>query len=58
MGVLSGELAFYEMLRWQRGLSSCARAVHETPTIEMDEMPAHEEGLRRLDEERKEGRAT
>jgi putative two-component system response regulator len=55
MGALSGELAFYEMLRWQEGPFIIAHG-HSTThrTIEMDEMQLMMEGLRRLDEEGKE----
>jgi len=56
MGSLSGELAFYEMLRWQEGPFVIAHAQStKLRTIEMDEMQLMMEGLRRLDEERKEG---
>lgn len=54
LGSLSGELAFYEMLRWQEGPFVIAHAQStKLRTIEMDEMQLMMEGLRRLDEERK-----
>jgi putative two-component system response regulator len=53
-GNLSGELAFYEMLRWQEGPFVIAHGQStKLRTIEMDEMQLMMEGLRRLDEERK-----
>lgn len=55
LGSLSGEPAFYEMLRWQEGPFVIAHAQStKLRTIEMDEMQLMMEGLRRLDEERKE----
>ena len=55
MGSLSGELAFYEMLRWQEGPFVIAHGLStKLRTIEMDEMQLMMEGLRRLDEEGKE----
>ncbi|HZL97645.1 MAG TPA: response regulator [Terriglobales bacterium] len=55
MGSLSGELAFYEMLRWKEGPFVIAHGQStKLRTIEMDEMQLMMEGLRRLDEERKE----
>ncbi len=55
LGSLSGELAFYEMLRWQEGPFVIAHGQStKLRTIEMDEMQLMMEGLRRLDEERKE----
>jgi putative nucleotidyltransferase with HDIG domain len=56
LGILSGEPAFYEMLRWQEGPFVIAHGQGTTlRTIEMDEMQLMMEGLRRLDEEKKEG---
>ena len=58
LGAVSGELAFYEMLRWQEGPFVIAHGqTTKLRTIEMDEMQLMMEGLRRLDEERKEGPA-
>jgi putative two-component system response regulator len=58
LGGVSGELAFYEMLRWQEGPFVIAHGQStKLRTIEMDEMQLMMEGLRRLDEERKEGPA-
>jgi putative two-component system response regulator len=58
LGSVSGELAFYEMLRWQEGPFVIAHGQStKLRTIEMDEMQLMMEGLRRLDEERKEGPA-
>ena len=55
LGSLSGEPAFYEMLRWQEGPFVIAHGqTTKLRTIEMDEMQLMMEGLRRLDEERKE----
>ena len=55
LGSLSGETAFYEMLRWQEGPFVIAHGQStKLRTIEMDEMQLMMEGLRRLDEERKE----
>ncbi|HLO09906.1 MAG TPA: DUF4388 domain-containing protein, partial [Desulfobacteria bacterium] len=55
LGSLSGEPAFYEMLRWQEGPFVIAHGQStKLRTIEMDEMQLMMEGLRRLDEERKE----
>ena len=55
LGNLSGELAFYGMLRWQEGPFVIAHGQStKLRTIEMDEMQLMMEGLRRLDEERKE----
>src|SRR5512134_1702608 len=52
---LSGEAAFYEMLRWQEGPFVIAHGqTTKLRTIEMDEMQLMMEGLRRLDEEKKE----
>jgi putative two-component system response regulator len=55
LGSLSGELAFYEMLRWQEGPFVIAHGLTtKLRTIEMDEMQLMMEGMRRLDEEQKE----
>jgi putative two-component system response regulator len=55
VGSLTGELAFYAMLRWQEGPFVIAHGQStKLRTIEMDEMQLMMEGLRRLDEERKE----
>ncbi|MGE5285041.1 MAG: response regulator [Actinomycetota bacterium] len=55
LGSLSGEQAFFEMLRWQEGPFVIAHGLStKLRTIEMDEMQLMMEGLRRLDEERKE----
>jgi len=55
LGNLSGETAFYEMLRWQSGPFVIAHGQStKLRTIEMDEMQLMMEGLRRLDEEKKE----
>ncbi|MBI5906077.1 MAG: response regulator [Deltaproteobacteria bacterium] len=55
LGNLSGEAAFYEMLRWQEGPFVIAHGqTTKLRTIEMDEMQLMMEGLRRLDEEKKE----
>jgi putative two-component system response regulator len=55
LGNLAGEQAFYEMLRWQEGPFVIAHGQGTTlRTIEMDEMQLMMEGLRRLDEEKKE----
>jgi putative two-component system response regulator len=55
MGNLSGDAAFYEMLRWQEGPFVIAHGQStKLRTIEMDEMQLMMEGLRRLDEEKKE----
>ena len=55
LGSLVGEQAFYEMLRWQEGPFVIAHGQGTTlRTIEMDEMQLMMEGLRRLDEEKKE----
>jgi len=55
LGNLSGEAAFYEMLRWQSGPFVIAHGQStKLRTIEMDEMQLMMEGLRRLDEEKKE----
>ena len=52
---LSGEAAFYEMLRWQEGPFVIAHGqTTKLRTVEMDEMQLMMEGLRRLDEEKKE----
>ncbi|MEW6719665.1 MAG: response regulator [Thermodesulfobacteriota bacterium] len=54
-GPVSGEAAFYEMLRWQEGPFTIAHGQStKLRTIEMDEMQLMMEGLRRLDEEKKE----
>jgi putative nucleotidyltransferase with HDIG domain len=54
-GNVSGETAFYEMLRWQEGPFVIAHGQStKLRTIEMDEMQLMMEGLRRLDEEKKE----
>ena len=54
-GPVSGEDAFYEMLRWQEGPFTIAHGQStKLRTIEMDEMQLMMEGLRRLDEEKKE----
>jgi len=58
LGNLTGEPAFYEMLRWQEGPFVIAHGQGTTlRTVEMDEMQLMMEGLRRLDEEKKEGTA-
>ncbi len=55
LGTLSGEAAFYEMLRWQEGPFVIAHSqTTKLRTIEMDEMQLMMEGLRRLDEAKKE----
>jgi len=55
LGGLAGEAAFYEMLRWQEGPFVIAHGqATKLRTIEMDEMQLMMEGLRRLDEEKKE----
>lgn len=55
LGNLSGDAAFYEMLRWQEGPFVIAHGQStKLRTIEMDEMQLMMEGLRRLDEEKKE----
>lgn len=55
LGSRTGEEAFYEMLRWQEGPFVIAHGQGTTlRTIEMDEMQLMMEGLRRLDEEKKE----
>jgi hypothetical protein len=55
LGALSGETAFYEMMRWQEGPFVIAHGQStKLRTIEMDEMQLMMEGLRRLDEEGKE----
>ena len=55
LGNQSGEAAFYEMLRWQQGPFIIAHGqTTKLRTIEMDEMQLMMEGLRRLDEEKKE----
>ena len=55
LGDSSGESAFYEMLRWQEGPFVIAHGqTTKLRTIEMDEMQLMMEGLRRLDEEKKE----
>jgi putative two-component system response regulator len=55
LGDLSGESAFYEMLRWQEGPFVIAHGqTTKLRTVEMDEMQLMMEGLRRLDEEKKE----
>jgi putative two-component system response regulator len=52
---ISGEAAFYEMLRWQEGPFVIAHGqTTKLRTVEMDEMQLMMEGLRRLDEEKKE----
>jgi hypothetical protein len=54
-GSVSGEAAFYEMLHWQEGPFIIAHGQStKLRTIEMDEMQLMMEGLRRLDEEKKE----
>jgi len=54
-GSLSGEVAFYEMLRWEGGPFTIAHGqTTKLRTIEMDEMQLMMEGLRRIDEEKKE----
>ena len=54
-GPVSGEKAFYEMLRWQEGPFAISHGQStKLRTIEMDEMQLMMEGLRRLDEEKKE----
>jgi len=55
LGDLSGETAFYQMLRWQEGPFVIAHGqATKLRTVEMDEMQLMMEGLRRLDEEKKE----
>jgi DNA-binding response OmpR family regulator len=55
LGNLSGELAFYEMLTWQEGRFVIEHGLStKLRTIEMDGTQLLMEGLRRLDEERKE----
>jgi hypothetical protein len=55
LGDRSGEAAFYEMLRWQEGPFVIAHGqTTKLRTVEMDEMQLMMEGLRRLDEEKKE----
>ncbi len=55
LGKSTGEGAFYEMLRWQEGPFVIAHGqTTKLRTIEMDEMQLMMEGLRRLDEEKKE----
>jgi len=55
LGDLAGESAFYEMLRWQEGPFVIAHGqTTKLRTVEMDEMQLMMEGLRRLDEEKKE----
>jgi len=54
-GSHTGEAAFYDMLRWQEGPFIIAHGqTTKLRTIEMDEMQLMMEGLRRLDEEKKE----
>ncbi len=54
-GKVTGEAAFYEMLRWQEGPFVIAHGQStKLRTIEMDEMQLMMEGLRRLDEEKRE----
>ncbi len=58
LGDRTGEQAFYEMLRWQEGPFVIAHGqTTKLRTIEMDEMQLMMEGLRRLDEEKKDGPA-
>ncbi len=53
LGNVSGDTAFYEMLRWQEGPFVIAHGqTTKLRTIEMDEMQLMMEGLRRLDEEK------
>ena len=53
-GPISGENAFYEMVRWQEGPFTIAHGqTTKLRTIEMDEMLLVMEGLRRIDEEQK-----
>ncbi|MGE5247469.1 MAG: response regulator [Verrucomicrobiota bacterium] len=55
LGTLVGDAAFYEMLRWQEGPFVIMHGQSTNlRTIEMDEMQLMMEGLRRLDEEKKE----
>ncbi len=55
VGGLSGEEAFYRLLRWQEGPFVIAHGqTTARRTIEMDEMQLMMEGLRRMDEEGKE----
>lgn len=55
LGDRSGEAAFYEMLRWQEGPFVIAHGQNtKLRTVEMDEMQLMMEGLRRLDEEKRE----
>ncbi len=56
MGSLSGEEAFYKLLYWQEGPFVIAHGqTTKLRTIEMDEMQLMMEGLRRMDEGKKEG---
>jgi putative nucleotidyltransferase with HDIG domain len=55
VGAVKGEDAFYHMLRWEEGPFVISHGqTTEERTIEMDEMQLMMEGLRRLDEEKKE----
>ena len=55
VGLLSGEQAFYSLLHWQEGPFVIAHGqTTKLRTIEMDEMQLMMEGLRRMDEEKKE----
>jgi putative two-component system response regulator len=56
VGKLSGEEAFYRLLYWQEGPFIIAHGqTTQVRTLAMDEMQLMMEGLRRMDEERKEG---
>jgi hypothetical protein len=56
VGAVKGEEAFYHMLRWEEGPFVISHGqTTEERTIEMDEMQLMMEGMRRLDEERRDG---
>lgn len=58
VGTLTGEEAFYRLVRWQEGPFVIAHGqTTSLRTIHMDEMQLVMEGLRRMDEEKKEPRA-
>ncbi|MCL5966654.1 MAG: response regulator [Deltaproteobacteria bacterium] len=58
LGKLSGEEAFYRLIRWQEGPFVIAHGqTTSLRTIQMDEMQLVMEGLRRMDEEKKDSRA-
>jgi hypothetical protein len=55
-GKLSGEDAFYRLLYWQEGPFVISHGqTSQLRTIAMDEMQLMMEGMRRMDEEKKEG---